>query len=94
MLERRADAIGDEEQLEVLRIDRPFSGKVMKQLNQRAPVFGTDQDYGKVFDLPGLNQHQCLEQFVKRAEAAWQPDESVGVLEQENLADKEGVACD
>jgi hypothetical protein len=45
-----------------------------------------------MFDLPRLNQRQRFEQLVERAEAARQPDERVGVLEQENLADEEVVA--
>jgi hypothetical protein len=92
MLECRADAISNEEKVKVFRVDRPFGGEMVKPFDKGAPVLGPDEHYGKMFDLPGLNQRQRLEQFVKCAEPSGKPDEGVGVLEQENLTDKEVAA--
>ena len=77
MFERGAHGIRDQEKLEILFIDRMRRSQMSKQILKRAPILGTDQHDRKVCDLSGLNQRQCLEELVERAESTGQPDECV-----------------
>ena len=77
MFERGAHGIRDQEELEILFIDRMRRSQMSKQILKRAPILGTDQHDRKVCDLAGLNQRQCLEELVERAESTGQPDECV-----------------
>src|SRR6266478_4146154 len=59
--------------------------------DQLFPVVRAHDHDRKVFDLSGLNQRHCFEQFVERARAAGHNNESVGILYQERFADEEIV---
>ena len=45
------DIIGDQEQIEIVRINRPFLGELQQELLKRAPVGGPDQDNWKIGDF-------------------------------------------
>ena len=53
-----------------------------------------DQDHREVAHLAGLDEGQCLEQLVHRAEAAGQDHERIGVLDEHHLAREEVAEID
>jgi hypothetical protein len=77
VIERRPDLVGNQQQIEILRVDRVRQRQVPQHRLQRTPVFSAEQHYGEIGDLPRLNEGQRLEQLVERAESTRKRDERV-----------------
>ena len=58
-------------------------------VQERLPELRSDQNNWKRNDLECLNQGQCLEEFVHRAESTGENDEAPGMLHEHDLADEE-----
>ena len=88
------NTVGDEDQVEIGRGDCAVDHHAVKQVSQGSPVDRSNQDHGKVADLPGLHEREGLEQLVDRADAARQHDERIGVLDEQDLTNEEVMARD
>src|SRR6266446_6275586 len=62
--------------------------RVADPVEEAFPVLLADQDHRKRFDLLRLNQRNCFEEFVQRAETARQNNERDGVLDEHYFSDK------
>ncbi len=58
-------------------------------LQERSPELRTHQHDRKVAHLAGLDECECLEEFIDRAESARHHHEGVGVLHKHDLAHEE-----
>ena len=89
--DRFVHIIGHMEDLKVVRRDRAVLLRQRRAhpLQKRCPECLANQDDGERNDLEGLDEGERLEEFVERAEAAGEDDESARVLHEHDLAHEE-----
>src|ERR1700682_2504284 len=85
-LHRLGRIIGDEHEIEISLRDLSLAQHPrLKPAQQASPVITSEQNDRKSIDLSRLNQCECFEQLVERAEPAGENDECHRVLDEHRL---------
>src|SRR5581483_9605344 len=73
----------------ILFNDFPFGEHwAWQPIQHLLPVFGSEKHDRKVVNLARLDQRECFEQFVERAETTGEDDEGVAIYDEHHLAHK------
>ncbi len=93
VIHRFINAVCNENQFQVFLRYRPLPDHPLDVFEQGLMVFPAEQNNGELGNGLGLNQGECFEQFIERAETPGHNDECIRIFDKQNLTDKEMFEC-